>query len=105
MNDQASPVGKTVSDHIAECQLHPKFRAEWERLRPYNEFARIVLMRRAALGWTQAELAARMGSTASEVSRIESGQHATNPQTPQRARRRIRRPGGNRLRVGQHQEA
>lgn len=81
MADQTSPVGTTVSDHIAECQQDPDFRAEYERLRPYDEFARIVLMRRAALGWTQAELAARMGSTASEVSRIESGQHATNPQT------------------------
>ena len=38
-------------------------------------------MRRAALGLTQAELAARMGTTASAISRIESGQHATSPQT------------------------
>ncbi len=51
------------------------------RLAPYEELARIVIMRRERLGLTQAELAARMGTTASAVSRIESGQHATNAQT------------------------
>jgi transcriptional regulator with XRE-family HTH domain len=35
-------------------------------------------MRRGSLGLTQAELAARMGTTASAISRIESGQHATS---------------------------
>lgn len=38
-------------------------------------------MRRASLGLTQAELAARMGTTASAISRIESGHHATSAQT------------------------
>ena len=38
-------------------------------------------MRRAALGLIQAELAARIGTTASAISRIESGQHATSTQT------------------------
>lgn len=38
-------------------------------------------MRRGSLGLTQAELAARMGTTASAVSRIESGQHATSART------------------------
>lgn len=41
-------------------------------------------MRRAALGISQAELARRIGSTPSVVSRIESGQHATNARTLQR---------------------
>ena len=81
MSDQTSPVGATVSDHIAECQEDSDFRAEYERLRPYEELARIVRVRRAALGWTQTELAAQMGSRAAAVSRIESGQYATNAQT------------------------
>ena len=38
-------------------------------------------MRRAELGISQAELARRMGTTASVVSRLESGQHATNSGT------------------------
>jgi ribosome-binding protein aMBF1 (putative translation factor) len=81
MSGQSSPVGATVTDHIEESLGNSDFRSEYDRLRPYEEFARIVIARRAALDLTQAELAARMGTTASAVSRIESGQHATNAQT------------------------
>jgi ribosome-binding protein aMBF1 (putative translation factor) len=81
MTRRDSPVGTAVSDHIKDSLKDPEFRAEYERLAPYEELARIVLMRRAALDLTQAELADRMGTTASAVSRIESGQHATNSQT------------------------
>lgn len=81
MREQSSPVGATVVDHIEESHEDSDFRTEYDRLRPYEEFARIVIARRAALGLTQAELGARMGATASVVSRIESGQHATNAQT------------------------
>jgi ribosome-binding protein aMBF1 (putative translation factor) len=81
MSKQVSPIGKSVSDHVKESLEDPEFKAEYERLAPYEELARIVIMRRAALGLTQAELAARMATTASAVSRIESGQHATNAQT------------------------
>lgn len=81
MSEQSSPVGATVTDHIEESLGGSNFRNKYDRLRPYEEFARLVIARRAALGLTQAELAARMGTTASAVSRIESGQHATNAQT------------------------
>lgn len=81
MSKRTDPVGGAVSDHIKESLEDPEFRAEYERLAPYEELARIVIMRRANLGLTQAELAARMGTTASAISRIESGQHATSPQT------------------------
>lgn len=81
MSKQANPVGKSVSDDIKESLKDPEFRAEYELLAPYEELARIVIMRRAALGLTQAELATRMGTTASAISRIESGQHATSAQT------------------------
>jgi ribosome-binding protein aMBF1 (putative translation factor) len=81
MSKRVSPVGAAVSDHIKESLKNPEFRAEYERLAPYEELARIVIMRRRALGLTQAELAARMGTTDSAISRIESGQHATNAQT------------------------
>lgn len=78
MSDQTSPVGTAVSDHIAESRRDPDFRAEHERLRPYEEFARVVIRRRAELGLSQGELAARMGVATSTVSRIESGQHAVD---------------------------
>lgn len=81
MSKRANPAGRAVSDHIKESLEDAEFKAEYDRLAPYEELARIVIMRRAALGLTQAELAARMGTTASAVSRIESGQHATNAQT------------------------
>jgi transcriptional regulator with XRE-family HTH domain len=41
----------------------------------------MVIIRRMAAGWTQHELADRMGTSHSVISRLESGQHATNVQT------------------------
>lgn len=81
MSKRVSPVGTSVSDHLKESLKDPEFRAEYERLTPFEALARIVIMRRAALGLTQAELAARMDTTASAISRIESGQHATSART------------------------
>jgi ribosome-binding protein aMBF1 (putative translation factor) len=81
MSKKVSPVGGAVSDDIKESLKDPAFRAEYERLAPYEALARIVIMRRGSLGLTQAELAARMGTTASAISRIESGQHATSAGT------------------------
>ncbi len=78
---QGGPVGKSVLDDIKKSLADPVFRAEYEHLAPYEELARIVMVRRASLGLTQAELAARMDTTASAISRIESGQHATSAQT------------------------
>lgn len=49
-----------------------------------EEIARVVIMRRAQLGLTQQELAERMGTTKSVVSRIESGQHRTSTETLRR---------------------
>src|SRR5664279_125749 len=96
MSKRSSPIGAAVSDHIKDSLKAPEFRAEYERLAPYEELARIVIMRRAALGLTQAELADRMGTTASAISRIESGQHATSAQA-------LKKPGdafGGRAVVG-----
>jgi ribosome-binding protein aMBF1 (putative translation factor) len=81
MSDQINPVGATVSDHIEQSCEDSEFRAEYERLRPFEELARIVLRRRAALGLSQADLAVRMGVPTSKVSRVEGGQHATDFQT------------------------
>jgi transcriptional regulator with XRE-family HTH domain len=41
----------------------------------------MVIARRMSSGWTQRELADRMGTSHSVISRIESGQHATSVQT------------------------
>ncbi len=62
----------------------PEYRAEFERLAPYEALARIVMRRRSQLGLSQAELAKRMGTSHSAISRIESGQHPTTVQTLRR---------------------
>lgn len=81
VSDQASPARSTVSGHIQESHEGSDFRAEYERLRTCEEFPRIVLRRRAALGLSQAGLAARMGVAIATVSLIEGGQHGTDAQT------------------------
>ncbi len=82
--EHVSPIGTSVVDHITRSLDGSEFRAEYERLAPFEALARIAIMRRAALGLTQAELASRMGTTASVISRIESGQHATSSRTLKR---------------------
>ena len=81
MSQRDAPIGTTVIAHVAEALEDPEVRAEYERVASYEALARIIIARRGSLGLTQAELARRMHSTASVVSRIESGQHATSPRT------------------------
>jgi ribosome-binding protein aMBF1 (putative translation factor) len=76
-----SPIGTPVTEDIRTSLQDPAIRAEHQRLAPFEALARLVIMRRAALGLSQKELATRMHTTASAISRIESGQHATNTRT------------------------
>lgn len=79
------PIGSSVADHIATRRgRSAKFRETQDRLRPFEEIARMVIVRRAQLGLTQQELAERMGTTKSVISRIESGQHRTSTDTLRR---------------------
>lgn len=75
------PVGTRIADDIRVSLADVEARAEHERLAPFEALARLVIMRRAALGMSQGQLARRMRTTASAISRIESGQHATNART------------------------
>jgi ribosome-binding protein aMBF1 (putative translation factor) len=52
------------------------YRAALEEQRPFEEFARLVIHKRMQLGLTQEELAQRMGTSHSVISRLESGQHS-----------------------------
>lgn len=80
-----SPVGSSVQEHIgARRARSPKYREAQDRLRPFEEIARVVIMRRAQLGLTQQELADRMDTTKSVISRIESGQHRSGTDTLRR---------------------
>ena len=57
------------------------YRETEERLEPFEQLARIVIMHRARLGLSQQELAERMSTTASVISRIESGRHRVSIET------------------------
>jgi ribosome-binding protein aMBF1 (putative translation factor) len=80
-----SPVGTAAADASRRRRRRdPDYRAAQERLAPYEGIARFVIMRRAELGFTQEQLAERMGTSHSAISRIESGQHRTSVATLER---------------------
>lgn len=82
---KVSPIGATVSDsRRRRARASAAYRAEQDRLAPYEQLARIVIRRRMDLGLTQEQLAERMRTSHSAISRIESGQHSTSVQTLQR---------------------
>ena len=65
-------------DYIAEREARdPAFRTAREAGRPQYEFRRALIGARLASGLTQAELAERMGTRQSAVSRLENG--TSNP--------------------------
>jgi ribosome-binding protein aMBF1 (putative translation factor) len=83
--DAVSPAGSTVAEAAAgRARRSAGYREARERLAPYEQLARIVLRRRIDLQLTQEQLAERMGTSHSAISRIESGQHSTSVQTLQR---------------------
>jgi len=80
-----SPIGTSAAGAAQRRRRRdPGYRAVQERLAPYEGIARFVIMRRAELGLTQEQLAGRMGTSHSAVSRIESGQHRTSVATLER---------------------
>jgi ribosome-binding protein aMBF1 (putative translation factor) len=82
---KVGPVGSTVAEAgRRRARGSSGYREARERLAPYEQLARIVIRRRMDLGLTQEQLAQRMGTSHSAISRIESGQHGTSVQTLQR---------------------
>ena len=59
----------------------PKVRAEYDALAPEFEIAAELLRARLRAGLSQAELAARMGTSQSTVARLESGQTLPSTKT------------------------
>jgi ribosome-binding protein aMBF1 (putative translation factor) len=85
MAKNVSPIGTSVEAHIeGKRSRNRRYRDAHEQLRPFEQIARVVLIRRARLGLSQQDLAERMGTTASVISRIESGQHRTSTETIRR---------------------
>lgn len=71
-----SPLGQTSTDVAAEnYERSERYRAHHDRLAPYRVIARAVILARGAHGLTQKELGARIGTTDTAISRIESGRN------------------------------
>lgn len=64
----------TLTNLKHEQMLDPKFRREYEALKPKYDLIRAVLDARIKKGVTQKELARRVGTTQSAIARFESGQ-------------------------------
>lgn len=80
-----SPIGTSVSEHIERKRATSKrYLQADKRAEPFEQIARITIMRRAHLGLSQQQVAERMGTTTSVISRIESGQHRTSTETLRR---------------------
>jgi ribosome-binding protein aMBF1 (putative translation factor) len=77
-----SPLGTPASEAAARrSQRSAAYAAERARLAPYEQIARIVIRRRMELNLTQQQVAKRMGTSYSAISRIESGRHPTKQET------------------------
>lgn len=92
-----SPVGDTIAN---SRRSSVDYLDEKQRIAPYEAIARLVIGFRIKHGLTQEELAERVGTTGSAISRLESGQHAPHLQTL----KRIAEAAGDRFVVGFEQE-
>lgn len=71
-----SPIGEAHAEGMERrARKSVAYRAALEEQQPYEQFARLVIRKRMQLGLTQEELAKRMGTSHSVISRVESGQH------------------------------
>jgi ribosome-binding protein aMBF1 (putative translation factor) len=81
----SSPIGSTHRvGSSRRARRSAAYREEFARLTPFEGLARIVIARRQALGLTQQQLAERVGTSHSVISRIESGQNPTSVTTLRR---------------------
>lgn len=83
--DKSSPIGSSHGEEMAgNAASNHAYREALEELGPGEQLARIILHKRMALGLSQVEVAERMGTTASVISRLESGNHSITMTTLQR---------------------
>jgi ribosome-binding protein aMBF1 (putative translation factor) len=80
-----SPVGTPAAEAAARrAARSAEYRAERDRLREFEDVARLVIRLRSKHGLTQKQLAKLVGTSHSAISRIESGQHKTSVETLRR---------------------
>jgi len=77
-----SPIGQSAAEaRSRRARQSPEYRAEQARLAPYEELARMIIRLRMDQDLTQEALAARVGTSKTAISRLESGQHAPTAET------------------------
>jgi ribosome-binding protein aMBF1 (putative translation factor) len=82
---KTSPIGSTTQQaQRRRARRSAAYRAEQQRLAQFEDLARLVIKHRAGLGISQKELARRVGTSHSAISRLESGRHKTSVETLQR---------------------
>ncbi len=65
--------GRTLKEYIAEQMKNPEFRKAWEDLEPEFQVLKAMIKAREKRGISQAELARRVGTKQSVISRLEHG--------------------------------
>lgn len=77
-----SPVGSTAEQGSARRAVRsPEYRAQQAERQGFREVAWLLIKYRMDKGITQEQLAERVGTSNSQISRIESGRHRTNLDT------------------------
>ena len=77
-----SPVGQTAGEAAARrARQSPEYRAQQAALAGCREIAWLLIRFRMDKGLSQQELADLVGTSNSQISRIESGRHRTNLDT------------------------
>src|SRR5258708_14767750 len=85
-----SPIGRSHRNAMDDAaDRDPIYRTTVERLLPYERIARLVIRLRMELGVSQEELARRVGTSASAIARLESGQHRPSVETLRRVARAL----------------
>jgi ribosome-binding protein aMBF1 (putative translation factor) len=65
--------GRTLKSYIAEQMKNPEFKKSWDDLDPEFQILKAMIKAREKAGMSQAELARRLGTKQSVISRLERG--------------------------------
>lgn len=80
-----SPVGSTAEEASRRrAARSPEYREQQAERAAFREIAWLLIKYRMDEGLSQQQLADRVGTSHSQISRIESGRHRTNLETLQR---------------------
>ena len=87
-----SPIGTTAERaRQRRAARSASYREAQRRLATYEAIARQVIKHRAASGLSQKQLADRVGTSHSAISRLETGQHASSVETLRRIAQALNR--------------